>query len=323
MKRWVARIAILTVLGVGILAVQDTVELYALKGWIALTQPASPQANPTGRAVADVVLQRYYDRLEAVAFYRTLEACQDQNCLSNALYDLDPHANLYTSEEQSESLSCSLLPDDQLQMLEQGHTTVYLRIHTFELSQECLQQIWGVVQQAQRPNHLVLDLRGNGGGYYEDALALAGFFVPEGRQVNTPLERYPKEFLLAHFSLPLQFSQNGVVNRLGERYPFTDMQPRKVQPERIVILIDRDSASASEIFANLVRQYADSEVLIAGDEVSFGVGNTIMGSFMAGAWTLDLPTAVLPGLPVYTEPSENLRSAAKAVGVSRFPALKR
>jgi hypothetical protein len=119
----------------------------------------------------------------------------------------------------------------------------------------------------------------------------------------------------------LLITPNGVSTRKGELYPFTDNQPRKVSPKQIVILIDQDSASASEIFANLVRQYSKNKVVLAGDQLSTGVGNTIMDTFSVRDYNLDLPTAVLPGFGVYAEPTLSLEEAAKLLNLAQLPAI--
>ncbi len=318
MRKRIVQFAIILGLGVAAFAAQDSLEFFSFKAWIALTQAPSASANPAGRAVANVVLQQYYDRLQAVAYYRTLEACVDQECLSDVLYDLNPHINLYLPED-SEALACSLKNGDWRQTKGNGSNVVYLHLHTFELDSDCIEQIWQVLRRAANPNDLVLDLRGNGGGYFEDALALGSFLIPKGVRLTTPLERYPKSYLWAHFNLPLEFINSGVRNRMGQSYPFSDRETRKVSPRRIYILIDQDSASASEILANLLAKYAISPVEISGNEYSRGVGNTLMNTFQAGPYSLDLPTAVLPGFGLFAQPKLNLEQAAKQLGLTGFP----
>lgn len=320
--RWLSRLLIVLLVVVTGLSVQDSLEFYVLKAWIGLTQPARPTANPLGRAVADVVLREYYDRLEAVAFYRSLEACKDKDCLDSVLYDLDPHANLYTSEGTPGTESCNLRPQDGQVTPKGAAKTIYLRIRAFELDEGCFEQIWKVMQQAKAPNSLIVDLRGNGGGYFEDALALASFFIPAGTRLIAPLERYPQQYLDDYLRMPLLITQNGVASRKGERYPFTDNQTRKVEPGQILILLDQGTASASEIFANLLNQQDNARVLLVGDEFSTGVGNTIMDTFSVGDYELELPTAVLPGLGVFAEPEISLEEAAKKLGFQAFPAIE-
>lgn len=307
MRRWLLRFFVLLGLLVGFVVFQETIEFHLLKTWVNLTQAPSPKANSVGRAVADVVLREYYDRLEA---------CADPDCFYSVLYDLDPHANLYTPDSAGAVVSCDLQPTDQ----QQSSRIIYLRLRTFELDENCLEQIWAVVRQAQAPNSLVVDLRGNGGGYFEDALALGSFFIPSGTLLATPYERHLWRYADAYLNLPLRVTQSGLETRQGEPYPFRDNQPRKIKPQRIVVLIDQDSASASEIFANLLEKYASSEVIIAG-ELSLGVGNTIMTTFPAGNFELDLPTAVLPGFSPYVEPHKTLEEVVELLGVERFPAI--
>jgi len=342
MRRWLPGLLVaLLVVAIG-LSLQDTLEFYTFKAWIGLTQPSSTGANPLGQAVADVVLREYYDRIEAVAFYRNLAACADQQCLAGVLYDLDPHANLYKPQSNDNAQACSIPRQDRLEAVgpslkaipDQSSRprvsalrpaklgkSIYIRLRSFELDEGCFQQIWEVIRQANAPNSLIVDLRGNGGGYYEDAIALGSFFIPAGTALTTPLERYPRRYFDDYLRMPLLITPNGVSTRKGEVYPFTDNHPRKVNPKRIVILVDRDSASASEIFANLVRQYSKNQVLVAGDELSTGVGNTIMDTFSVGDYNLDLPTAILPGFGVYAQPTLSLGEATKLLNLAQFPPI--
>ncbi len=95
---------------------------------------------------------------------------------------------------------------------------------------------------------LVIDLRGNPGGYLEVAVDLASWFLPVGKAVV--IEDYQDE------------SKNNTHRSRGYNV-FTDRL-------KLVILIDEGSASASEIFAGAMRAH-DKGVLIG--EKSFGKGS--------------------------------------------------
>ena len=90
-----------------------------------------------------------------------------------------------------------------------------------------------------KPGALILDLRGNGGGLLDQAVEMAGFFLPRGALiVSTEGRAVP----------PMSFS--APVN--GD-----DLEGR------LVVLIDENSASASEIVAGAVQDL--SLIHICGD----------------------------------------------------------
>ncbi len=91
---------------------------------------------------------------------------------------------------------------------------------------------------------LVIDIRGNGGGALVEAVSLTGLFIPEGPVVQVK-------------------SSGGTVevNR--------DVYPEVVYDGPLVVLVDRYSASASEIFAGAIQDY--NRGLIIG-EPTFGKG---------------------------------------------------
>ena len=91
---------------------------------------------------------------------------------------------------------------------------------------------------------VVIDLRGNGGGYLEEARTLTGLFVERGPVVQIRMS-------------------NGKI-KSEANYP----NP-KYYDKPIVVLIDRLSASASEIFAGAIQDYRRG--LIIGSQ-SFGKG---------------------------------------------------
>ncbi len=92
---------------------------------------------------------------------------------------------------------------------------------------------------------LVLDLRGNGGGYLNEAVSLTGLFIDKGPVVQV------------------------VGSRPNQRQVHRDRDSRVAYDGPLVVLIDRYSASASEIFAGALQDYG--RALIVGER-SFGKG---------------------------------------------------
>ncbi len=93
---------------------------------------------------------------------------------------------------------------------------------------------------------LILDLRGNSGGYMDRAIAMADEFIPGGHRIV-----YTKN------------DRDGV----EDVYPSEDGQAYEHLP--LIVLIDRGSASASEIFSGAVQDL--DRGLIVG-ETSYGKG---------------------------------------------------
>ena len=91
---------------------------------------------------------------------------------------------------------------------------------------------------------LVIDLRGNGGGSLTEATSLTGLFIDEGPVVQ-------------------------VKDALGKVDVEADTDPGVAYSGPLVVLVDRNSASASEIFAGAIQDYGRG--IIVG-EPTFGKG---------------------------------------------------
>ncbi len=92
---------------------------------------------------------------------------------------------------------------------------------------------------------IVMDLRANGGGSLPDAVALSGLFIPEGPMV--------------------QVRSTGGVESYEDPDGGTTMYAGP-----LVVLVNRLSASASEIFAGAIRDYGRG--IVAGDAKTHGKG---------------------------------------------------
>jgi carboxyl-terminal processing protease len=94
---------------------------------------------------------------------------------------------------------------------------------------------------------LVIDLRNNGGGHLTEATALSGLFINNGPVVQLRQE-------------------NGRINRLDDPDPV----PRVAYSGPLTVLVNRYSASASEIFAAAIQDY--NRGVIIGQQ-TFGKGS--------------------------------------------------
>jgi carboxyl-terminal processing protease len=100
-------------------------------------------------------------------------------------------------------------------------------------------------QAADEPiDGLVLDLRGNGGGHLSEATALSGLFIPNGPVVQ-------------------------LRDTTGRIEVLEDPVPSVVYDGPLVVLVNRFSASASEIFAAVIQDYQRG--LVIGQQ-TFGKG---------------------------------------------------
>ena len=99
--------------------------------------------------------------------------------------------------------------------------------------------------KAENVDGIILDLRGNGGGYLVEAINLVGLFIPEGPVVQVK-ERDSKPTVMS--------DNNKAVLYTGP----------------LAVMINETSASASEIFAAAIQDYGRG--VIIGSSSSFGKG---------------------------------------------------
>ncbi|WP_414664342.1 carboxy terminal-processing peptidase [Horticoccus sp. 23ND18S-11] len=93
---------------------------------------------------------------------------------------------------------------------------------------------------------LVLDLRRNGGGYLSEAIDLAGLFIQKGPVVQ-------------------------VKNFNGDIHVDSDRDPKIAYTGPLAVLVDRFSASASEIVAGALQNYG--RAIVVGDSSTHGKGS--------------------------------------------------
>ncbi|MDX2039276.1 MAG: carboxy terminal-processing peptidase [Isosphaeraceae bacterium] len=91
---------------------------------------------------------------------------------------------------------------------------------------------------------VVVDLRGNGGGLLNEAITLSGLFIDKGPVVQ--------------------------VRDAQQVKVYDDEENGAIWEGPMVVLIDRNSASASEIFAGVIKDYGRG--LVIGDSSTFGKG---------------------------------------------------
>lgn len=130
------------------------------------------------------------------------------------------------------------------------HTSGVFVIHLYNFSLDSPQIFQDALKSflASGSKRLIIDVRGNPGGYLEAAVNIASFFLPEGKLIVS--EKQGKD--------------ENVVNHRS--YGYT-LLPKDV---KVLILADGGSASASEILAGALKDQGVAKV--AGDK-TFGKGS--------------------------------------------------
>ena len=105
------------------------------------------------------------------------------------------------------------------------------------------------IYQSQGIEEVIIDLRGNGGGLLSDARMMSGLFIEKGPIVQT----------------------KGVV---GETEILADTDPSISFKGHVIVLVDRFSASASEILAGALQDYG--RAVIVGSPQTHGKGTVQM-----------------------------------------------
>jgi carboxyl-terminal processing protease len=134
-----------------------------------------------------------------------------------------------------------ILPNVDMQML--SNKVGYLKLHTFGQETYSLTQQYMEKLEKLGMEKLIIDLRGNPGGFLDATLQIASLFKESGVVVN-------------------------VKDNRGTTTPLSIQDGKKFDLP-IVVLIDEGSASASEILSGFLQESADATVV---GQQSFGKG---------------------------------------------------
>jgi carboxyl-terminal processing protease len=119
-------------------------------------------------------------------------------------------------------------------------------LHEDRSSSEDLRKVLTqVLKEENKPTALVLDLRGNPGGFLEEAVSMAGFFIGD-RPVVGVIENNSRRILKDDRAMPLYTGP-------------------------LVLLQDEGTASASEVLAGALKDH--QRAIIVGSKHSFGKGS--------------------------------------------------
>jgi carboxyl-terminal processing protease len=132
---------------------------------------------------------------------------------------------------------------------EQINDTFYIAIYSFNAIAEAQVDEAMLKYQRSDAKSLIIDLRGNPGGYLQSAVAIASYFLPAGKVVVK--EEFNDETMNETFR-----------SRGSQIRPFT--------PKNLVVLVDNGSASASEILAGALKDHGVATIM--GSQ-TFGKGS--------------------------------------------------
>ncbi len=171
-----------------------------------------------------------------------------------------------TAEEIALVRKSIVVPVLEVEMVEaRGRTVAHIRFITF--SEDSAQRLHEAVTKAvgeDGAKAIILDLRRNGGGLLDEAVNVAGIFIPDGVIVTTEGLHSPKEVYRA---------RGGAVD----------------PAIRLFVLVDEFSASASEIVAGALKDTGRG-TLVGGTTFGKGLVQTILSLSDGGA--LKVTTAV-------------------------------
>lgn len=123
-------------------------------------------------------------------------------------------------------------------------------IHLYNFSAQSQQLFKNALQEYLRSGYpnLLIDLRGNPGGYLDAAVQIGSWFIPEGKTIVKEIGKTPTDITFHRSSGPVVF-------------PTTS---------KLIVLVDKGSASASEILAGALSEQGIGT--LAGEQ-TFGKGS--------------------------------------------------
>lgn len=128
----------------------------------------------------------------------------------------------------------------------------YLRIDSFMYS-ESINDIRENLQRLKNARGIIIDLRGNPGGLLSNALELTQVFLPEGEIVSTVDGKGKVE-----------------TARVSDKSPTSNKPPLFLYQQKLVVLVDGGTASASEIFSGAMQD--NRRAILVGDK-TYGKGH--------------------------------------------------
>ena len=146
---------------------------------------------------------------------------------------------------------------ETLEWLDEG--CVVLRVPTFDAESYSRENVERLMSEAGRAGYLILDLRNNGGGEVRSMNHLLGMFLRSGTAIGAYVGRRQVEA----FERETGEREADAVRVAGwMRRPYTVLRnPGPVYGGKVAVLINRGSASASEIVAAALRDHAGAALV--------------------------------------------------------------
>jgi len=124
-----------------------------------------------------------------------------------------------------------------------NNNIAYIRIATF-LSSSTAYEVAEALKKTRKAKGIILDLRGNHGGLFPNAVLIANMFLEKGRIVS-------------------------VVDRSGNSQEYNAEPEREMTLKPMVVLVNNESASASEILSGALKDHKRAYLI---GEKTFGKG---------------------------------------------------
>lgn len=170
----------------------------------------------------------------------------------------------------------------------------YIRISNFgaRTVQETRQRLRSLTQQGAK--HLILDLRGNRGGFLAAGIDLAGLFLPQG--------------------VPIVYTQG----THDPRTTYTARNGGQFTDLGLAVLIDEESASASEILAGAIQDYERGTIVgrpsygkgLIQERFGFGDGSvlnlTVARYYTPKGRSIQRPGGILPDIEVAADSTDGI-----------------
>lgn len=137
--------------------------------------------------------------------------------------------------------------------------TAVLKVWTFSTGYD-RKNIEALMKEAERASYLILDLRSNGGGQLRNLMHLLGLLLPADTVVGTPLSKViavkTRTDAEGKESVDLEAMAESASRRMS-----TNARAGEPFTGRIAVLVNRGSASCSEIAAAALKESLDSPLI--------------------------------------------------------------
>lgn len=163
--------------------------------------------------------------------------------------------------------------------------TAMMRVNSFSRGYE-RKGIEDLVEEARKGRHLIVDLRNNGGGAVTNLAHLLGLFLPSETPVGTFVNRGTVEGYVTATG-NAEWSLTEVARWTDRKFTPADVAAPKFEG-RVVVLINRASASASEIFAAAMKEVGGATLV--GQRTRGAVLASVYGR-LPGGFELQYPVS--------------------------------